>query len=767
MGKTVLATCTLCILSLGTVLPVGSSDLNWPLRGNVDLSNGFGDYRDGRFHTGVDLRTGGAVGLPVYSPVDGYVWRLKLSYIGYGKGLYIKGADGFVYIFGHLSAFAPVIDTVVKRAQYQAERYAVDLILPADSLPVKSGEVIAYSGETGAGAPHLHFEKRLTDEYPLNPLTHGFKLPDKIRPVLARVGFQQTDDHSLFENGRRKWFVPVEPGRGAGKYVLDGVPYFNAPFGILIDGDDRTRVDGMKQAIPFLELEIDGRPAYKSRFDTLSFATGKSVYFEYDYEQANDGDKTVRRLFHWSANAFAGSGGMNGSDGIIGAPSTEVGRHTARIIARDSYGNTSELSFDFLLGPARPLLSRDSVVRSGFDTACFYFTAEPGYKTLGIDSTAVSFNVGDSWVPTQSATFHRLGNDRYMVGVFAKANQVAVLRFVHHSRYGCTFTDDPFTGLNARAAKSVTIDHEVVEDGLIVTFHAAGQFGSLQRLDLYGPGGLRGHVLPARYYDMTTYRFFVQPRPEYAVIDSLVAVMDTDLTAQSFHFSPCRIWAVGFAAADTIQADTLFRMVLEKSDLFGPRFVELQKLVLPNRSKFKMVTDAYKLLPEEFPTEGAIDLRLVLNIFNSMNYRSGICRFDFTNERWQWRPDSRFADEVITATSASGGTFSAILDMHPPVISGLSLEPREIIGNPRPLIRCKIVDTLSGIADDKSFDIRLDRKWMIPEYDPESGVCTFQPPEPLPDGEHHLAIKVTDRAGNPAEQYLIFTVSRRDGPKNR
>ena len=172
--------------------------------GNIDLSNGFGDYRDGRFHTGLDLRTGGAVGLPVYSPVDGYIWRLKMSYVGYGKGLYVKGADGFVYVFGHLSAFAPAIDTVVKRAQYRTERYAVDLILPSDSLPVKQGSIIAYSGESGAGAPHLHFEKRLTDEYPLNPLTHGFSLPDKVRPTLSRVGFQQVDDHSLFEKGQDK-----------------------------------------------------------------------------------------------------------------------------------------------------------------------------------------------------------------------------------------------------------------------------------------------------------------------------------------------------------------------------------------------------------------------------------------------------------------------------------------------------------------------------------------------------------------------------------
>jgi len=42
--------------------------------------------RSGRFHVGLDLRTGGRVGARVYAPVDGYIWRVKMAYLGYGKG---------------------------------------------------------------------------------------------------------------------------------------------------------------------------------------------------------------------------------------------------------------------------------------------------------------------------------------------------------------------------------------------------------------------------------------------------------------------------------------------------------------------------------------------------------------------------------------------------------------------------------------------------------------------------------------------------------
>ena len=47
---------------------------------------------------------------------------------------------------------------------------------------------------------------------------------------------------------------------------------------------------------------------------------------------------------------------------------------------------------------------------------------------------------------------------------------------------------------------------------------------------------------------------------------------------------------------------------------------------------------------------------------------------------------------------------------------------------------------------------------MIPEYDPETGLCIAEVREPLKVGEHHLGLRVTDKAGNLAEQYLNFIV---------
>jgi hypothetical protein len=52
---------------------------------------------------------------------------------------------------------------------------------------------------------------------------------------------------------------------------------------------------------------------------------------------------------------------------------------------------------------------------------------------------------------------------------------------------------------------------------------------------------------------------------------------------------------------------------------------------------------------------------------------------------------------------------------------------------------------------------------MIPEYDPESKQCKTAPLKPLEEGNHHLGITVTDRAGNKAEHYMQFSVKKPAG----
>ena len=132
-----------------------------PLDIPMSLSGNFGEIRPNHFHSGLDLRTNSREGLNIYAVADGYVSRIKVSPYGYGKAIYITHPNGYVSVYGHLSAYSGAIAEYIKKAQYEKESFEVELFPAKDEIKVTKGQVIAFSGNTGgSGGPHLHFEIR-------------------------------------------------------------------------------------------------------------------------------------------------------------------------------------------------------------------------------------------------------------------------------------------------------------------------------------------------------------------------------------------------------------------------------------------------------------------------------------------------------------------------------------------------------------------------------------------------------------------------------
>jgi len=118
----------------------------WPLLGHI--TDGFGARLDpfsgeGAFHTGVDV--GADYGAPVHVTADGIVLDAG-QHSGYGRAVIVDHGFGITTWYAHLSAFAVVPGTRVKR-----------------------GEVIGYTGISGRSTgPHVHYEVRMNNA-PVNP----------------------------------------------------------------------------------------------------------------------------------------------------------------------------------------------------------------------------------------------------------------------------------------------------------------------------------------------------------------------------------------------------------------------------------------------------------------------------------------------------------------------------------------------------------------------------------------------------------------------
>ncbi len=740
----------------------------WPLKGEIDLSSGFGDYRSGRFHAGLDLRTGGVPGKELYAPVSGYVSRIRMSYTGYGKGLYFVGSDGYLYVFGHLQGFNAELEKLIRARQVEAKRYFVDVEFPADSIPIKQGEHLAFTGQTGAGAPHLHFEKRTLGNIPLNPLTHGFALKEKIKPSITRVGFQLTDDHSLLSDGTRKMFLDAKSGGKAGGYRLDTVLYFNAPFGILADCYDRMRDGGMRQAVYKLQLFVDQRLYYQVILDSSDYATTDAANLVYDHSEALDGEPRVRRLFHQVGNEFAGSQKFGSHLGIIGNDdSLSYGKHSVRILAEDAFGNKAEAAFVFIWGPSGDLYPFDSTRVTSDTTVEYHFTASDAALVMDIDSIAVHLNRGLRWAKPSSVKLSRLDERRLVARVTGVDQRQLVLRLDYVTKEKCRIWDNPFNGVLQRGIIAPVVTHELTEDGMIVRGELSGRVAFDGEVDLYFRDSLLGTERTTRYFNMNKYAVLVPPRPEYARIDRIDFRFKSELPTTPGVEDSVMIVRIGGSDSVRIAVDTLLEIKADRSDLYAPCFVEIERSRIANQEALKLGSDHYELLPEDLLLKSNLELHYKAVVTGTRDRQIGLCWLDKKTDKWVWIQKENDLAGNLRGETRGGGSFAAVFDYDPPTISGLNVAPQQTIRDLSPKFAFKLTDDLSGIEDDRSILIKLDGHWQIPEYDPEAGVCQFAPDGPLTIGEHYLSIEIKDRAGNEAQQYLKFKIAapRKPRPK--
>ena len=172
---------------LSTPTPLPQNYFRLPLDGDIGLSATFAEIRLNHFHAGLDIRTGGDIGKPVYAVADGYVCGVRISPWGGGKILYLKHPNGYSSVYMHLDGYAGDIARYVEREQYKDHSYSLVRDIPEGLLPVKKGQLIAYSGNSGGSAgPHLHFELRMGGRT-INPLLFGLPYSDNINPTLRGI----------------------------------------------------------------------------------------------------------------------------------------------------------------------------------------------------------------------------------------------------------------------------------------------------------------------------------------------------------------------------------------------------------------------------------------------------------------------------------------------------------------------------------------------------------------------------------------------------
>lgn len=319
----------------------------WPLAIPPVLTSSFGEYRPGRFHAGIDFATGGRTGEPCAAVGAGSVVRLRMSPYGYGKAVYVQLDGGPLAVYAHLSRFAPALAARARAEQRRLGRYTFDLNVAPGELRVAAGDIIAWSGDTGVGVPHLHFELREGD-VARNPQTAGFRVADTVAPGIGEVRVLPLGPEAHIDGGFESRAVTA-----AGPVVRLG-----GPVGFEVRTWDQAAPGEHRQTPYRLTLRIDGAVLYQMQHERFDYAQNHLMLLEYDRDRLQRGER-AQLLFRKPGNTLPGREVAGGTDGVLwaGPPRAGLGvqaapgLHVAEITAEDLAGHQTRVRIPFLVAP--------------------------------------------------------------------------------------------------------------------------------------------------------------------------------------------------------------------------------------------------------------------------------------------------------------------------------------------------------------------------------------------------------------------------------
>lgn len=322
-----------------------------PLDIPIFLAGNFGECRPGHFHSGIDIKTLGKEGQPVHAAADGYISRIKMEKGGFGHGLYITHPNGYTTLYAHLSDFAPAIQQYLKKEQYEKKHWDVDIQLSSDQFPVKKGDQIAWSGNTGAStAPHLHFEIRDTKtEHPLNPELFGLPLVDKIAPVPTEVVFYEGN---IYWEGKvttslKKADSLYKPDKTDNRFFSINMDTMQVPAGLIGIGINvNDYMDGSDNTIAFYtaRLYMDDSLQAQITLDDIGYDETRYINAYADYKTKEISNKWVQCLFKLPGNRLDEIYScLNNNKGRLDFNDRKV--HKIDILLTDDKGNKSNVFF--------------------------------------------------------------------------------------------------------------------------------------------------------------------------------------------------------------------------------------------------------------------------------------------------------------------------------------------------------------------------------------------------------------------------------------
>lgn len=294
----------------------------------ITFSGNFGEIRANHFHGGLDFKTGGTIGKPVRALADGHISRIRVTH-GSGYVLDVAYDNGYSTINRHLSAFVGDVARRVEDLQYEKESWEVEITPEPGEYPVKAGQIIALSGNTGYSfGPHLHLDmiETATDEY-IDPLPFFMdKVKDKTAPRAEGIMLFPQPGKGVVEGKQARRAFPAHPAKPITAWGLIGAGIRAYDY---MDGVQNKY--GVKTVI----LEVDGEEVFRSTVDRFAYEENRYINSWTHGQYMKSSIEPGNRLRMLQAS--------NGNRGLVEINEERPYRFVYTL--SDALGNTSKVRF--------------------------------------------------------------------------------------------------------------------------------------------------------------------------------------------------------------------------------------------------------------------------------------------------------------------------------------------------------------------------------------------------------------------------------------
>ena len=742
---------TIFPLMLNVALAQGPA---WPTDASRMLSSNFGEFRDTHFHMGLDIKTKETEGHPVFAVSDGFISRMVTNYAGYGKALYLTTETNHIAVYGHLSRFSSILEKVLRNNQIINQSYFVNEYFSDFEFPVKQGDIIGYTGNTGGSfGPHLHFEYRDGKDQPLNPLLYGFELPDRFSPMLKQLAVIPLKKGTMINGSSLPQVFPLYRDEEGFFHFPDTINC-QGTVGIAIQMDDQIQGSPYKYQIHRAELWVDEILHYILQYDSLNYSQSFiNEARQFGLSRLNLGE--FHQFYHLDSHPYFSAKNKKMS-GII---TLESGYHTVEIKAWDCAENLSSAKGVIFAHPPITM----NILEANRTNQEITFDIQPGFNSVPLKSiacysfTPFGFQNGKIDLIKEISTGEDL---RFRLPLKQIKNRI--LQFIGVNNQGAfSYPVHWAEGVKSHDILSIDVDLKLshLNEGIILQVETNAYTDASISVFLKGEGlftpiwvnqvrptvYLSEVLSPALFNGVQTIEVLLKDQIERKIQFNIAPKLATPENSV-YVFSRDQMCSIGTTKNSVYDSTILWIDTVEKS--------------APIKSGVHL-SKVYQLQPFEILLKDSI--KIGVRFSNQYNHEDGLGLYYYNQkeEEWTFLPTRvHWKQSSLTSTISSLDAITIIQDTIPPSVTstfpahGGHYDKRDVMN-----FNAFIKDDLSGIEPaEKYIAMYLDGERLYASYQPVEQELSARLDSPLRTGGHELLIYVEDRAGHHTKKPINFSV---------